>query len=94
MSEIAVLYELDQTTAGHGPGHTPGQQPEPTVLRVHAAPTAPDRADLPGPRTFCGRDTFAMIRSRWVPSAHPGSTWYPPEYAELACPACDDAAGT
>ncbi|MEV7611585.1 hypothetical protein [Streptomyces sp. NPDC089799] len=97
MSEIVVLYELDPTAPGHGAGHAPGQAPpqqtEPPVVLVHAAPTAPDQPELSGPRTFCGRDTFAMLRSRWVPAAEPGTAWYPPEYADLACPACEDAVG-
>ncbi|MET9961786.1 hypothetical protein ABZ128_22505 [Streptomyces sp. NPDC006326] len=85
MSEIAVVYELGRPVTAH----TTAERP---VLRVHAAPAAPDRPSVPGPRTFCGRDTFAMERSPYVPAEHPGSPWYPPQYANLVCPACDDVA--
>ncbi|MFD7256083.1 hypothetical protein [Streptomyces sp. NPDC059874] len=82
MSEIVVVYELDKPTAGDA---------EPSVLRVHAVPAAPGRAAVAGPRTYCGRDTFAMEVSPWKPAEHPGATWYAPEYASLVCAACDDA---
>ncbi|MBT2545876.1 hypothetical protein J7E99_35735 [Streptomyces sp. ISL-44] len=78
MSGIVVVYEVDQ--------------PDLSVRRVHAAPAAPGTTSVPGPRTFCGRDTFAMETAPWTPSADPGATWYPPQHADLMCAACDDAA--
>ncbi len=92
MSEIVVVYELDQPAAAHTPGHA-APAAEPSVVRVHATPAAPGRPSAPGPRTFCGRDTFAMAPARRQPAEHPGSPWYAPEYAELVCSACDAAVG-
>ncbi|MFJ3306624.1 hypothetical protein ACIPSA_26575 [Streptomyces sp. NPDC086549] len=57
--------------------------------RVHAAPAAPGRPDTAGPRTLCGKDTFAMEKAPWKPSEHPGAPWYPAEYASTVCPDCD-----
>lgn len=71
------------------PGTGPGGTGAP-VRRVHAAPGAPGAASTPGPRTVCGKDTFAMESASWRPSEHPGSPWYPPEYADRVC---DDCAG-
>ncbi|GAA0419177.1 hypothetical protein [Streptomyces luteireticuli] len=84
--EIIVVYELDPSagTAGTGPGggtRTP-------VRRVHAAPGAPGAPSSPGPRTVCGRDTFAMARASWQPSGQPGSPWYPSEHADRVCDDC------
>ncbi|MEU8434870.1 hypothetical protein AB0F18_18500 [Streptomyces sp. NPDC029216] len=85
MSETVVVYEYDPAAHGEpGPG---------AVLRVHAAPAAPGQSSARGPRTLCGRDTFAMGTASWRPSEHPGSPWYPEEYADRVCPACADAAG-
>ncbi|OEJ30925.1 hypothetical protein [Streptomyces subrutilus] len=77
MSGIVVVYEVGR--------------PDPSVRRVHAAPTAPGQTSVPGPRTLCGRDTFAMEAAPWTPAAEPGATWYPPQHADLVCAACDDA---
>ncbi|MFF9766721.1 hypothetical protein ACIGXF_00490 [Streptomyces sp. NPDC053086] len=79
MSEIVIVYELDQPVAD--------AQRRPH--RVHAAPAAPDRPDVVGPRTLCGRDTFAMARARSTPPGVPGTPWYPVEYASVVCPDCD-----
>ncbi|MEU9254092.1 hypothetical protein AB0D66_19800 [Streptomyces sp. NPDC048270] len=77
MSGIVVMYEVNQ--------------PDLSVRRVHAAPAAPGRSSAPGPRTLCGRDTFAMEAAPWTAAADPGAPWYPPQHADLRCPACDDA---
>ncbi|MCF3180876.1 hypothetical protein IPZ70_13175 [Streptomyces polychromogenes] len=85
MSETVVVYEYDPP--GHGePG--PG-----AVLRVHAAPAAPGRHAVRGPRTLCGRDTFAMGAAARRSAGQTGVPWYPEEYADRVCPACADAAG-
>ncbi|GGV16641.1 hypothetical protein GCM10010260_64920 [Streptomyces filipinensis] len=84
MSGIVVVYELDKPMAAHGP---PGAKRLPR--RVHAAPTAPGQADAAGPRTLCGKDTFAMETARGTPAERPGDPWYPAEYASLVCPDCD-----
>ncbi|MFB6613915.1 hypothetical protein ACIGFK_01365 [Streptomyces sp. NPDC085524] len=84
MSEIFVVYELDKPTSGDA---------EPSVLRVHAVPAAPGMAAVAGPRTYCGRDTFAMERAPWKPAEHPEAGWYAPQYAGLVCAACDEAVG-
>ncbi|WP_405981844.1 hypothetical protein [Streptomyces sp. NBC_00158] len=86
MSGTVVVYEYDGA-AGAAPGAGAA------VLRVHAAPAAPGQSGVRGPRTLCGRDTFAMGTAPWQPSGHPGSGWYPPEHADRICPACDDVAG-
>ncbi|MGE7386743.1 hypothetical protein ACQKM2_14810 [Streptomyces sp. NPDC004126] len=85
MSGTVVVYEYDDT-----PGAAPGDGAP--VLRVHAAPAAPGQSGVRGPRTLCGKDTFAMGTASWQPAGHPGSGWYPREYADRVCPACDDAA--
>ncbi|WP_329580064.1 hypothetical protein [Streptomyces sp. NBC_01361] len=88
MSEIVVVYELDKPVAtGSSPG-TPSGEERP-VRTVHAAPAAPGAPTPTGPRTLCGRDTFAMETARWNPSEHPGASWYPVEYASVVCPDCD-----
>ncbi|MYW16460.1 hypothetical protein GT039_12820 [Streptomyces sp. SID2955] len=89
MSGIVVVYELDR----------PGGDAQRRPRRVHAAPVAPGRPDAAGPRTLCGRDTFAMEKARSAPatspgarsapSATPGTPWYPAEYAAAVCPECD-----
>lgn len=63
----------------------------PDRSEVHAAPSAPGDPAHPGPRTFCGKDTFAMQQAPWRPSEHPGSPWYPPEFADRVCGSCDSA---
>ncbi|MFI7502601.1 hypothetical protein ACIBVL_29825 [Streptomyces sp. NPDC049687] len=86
MSEI-VVYELDRPAAAHSsPGATGG--PERHVRTVHAAPAAPGTPDVIGPRTLCGKDTFAMERARRQPSGHPEGPWYPTEHASAVCPDC------
>jgi hypothetical protein len=80
MSEIVVVYEPDR----------PGAGAQRRPRRVHAAPTVPGRPDAAGPRTLCGRDTFAMERARPTPASwSPGAPWYPVEYASVVCPDCD-----
>ncbi|MFD9410581.1 hypothetical protein ACFWBN_26680 [Streptomyces sp. NPDC059989] len=81
MSGILVVYELSRDDAR-------------SVLRVHAVPAAPGTTSVPGPRTFCGKDTFAMQAAPAEPHADPGAPWYAPEHASRICPACDDAVGS
>lgn len=81
MSEI-VVYEIDNPAAAPGGA-------EPQVRTVHAAPAAPGTPGTTGPRTLCGKDTFAMVRARRQPAEHEGARWYPPEHASLVCPDCD-----
>ncbi|MGW7524620.1 hypothetical protein [Streptomyces sp. NPDC054783] len=91
MSEI-VVYELDRPGAAGSPA---GSSTRPTggaerrVRKVHAAPVAPGSHTATGPRTLCGKDTFAMATADWKPSDEPGASWYPPEHASLVCPDCD-----
>ncbi|MFF3403883.1 hypothetical protein ACFYW6_35980 [Streptomyces sp. NPDC002659] len=88
MSEIFVMYELDQPPAARSlAGSSPAE--ERPVLCVHAANAAPGSSTAPGPRTLCGQDTFAMGTASWKPSEHPGSPWYTPKYAQLVCAQCD-----
>ncbi|MER6982882.1 hypothetical protein [Streptomyces carpinensis] len=88
MSEIVVVYELDRPVATRpAPGPAGGGQR--SVRRVHAAPTAPGSRTATGPRTLCGKDTFAMETAPWKPSEHPGAPWYPAEYRSVVCPDCD-----
>ncbi|MFF5017960.1 hypothetical protein [Streptomyces sp. NPDC001165] len=87
MSEIVVVYELDHPAAARtSPPGPSGAERLPR--RVHAVPTAPGRPDAAGPRTLCGKDTFAMEPAQWRPSEHPGAPWYPAEYASVVCPEC------
>ncbi|MEU1631227.1 hypothetical protein ABZ746_39555 [Streptomyces sp. NPDC020096] len=89
MSEI-VVYELDVPVTAlscAGESRVEGRP----VRRVHVAPAAPGTTATAGPRTLCGKDTFAMETASWNPSEHPGSSWYPPKYADRVCPACDSA---
>lgn len=86
--KIVVVYELDR--APSAVGGASGGDAAPAVRRVHAAPTAPG-SSAPGPRTYCGKDTFAMETAPWKPSEHPGSSWYAPEYADRICSTCDAA---
>ncbi|MFJ3203149.1 hypothetical protein [Streptomyces sp. NPDC086989] len=86
MSVIIVMHEFDTPSpARTAPG--PGRGVGSPVRRVHVAPAAPGTTDEPGPRTLCGKDTFAM-RAAGPPT---GSPWYPPEEADLVCPSCDAA---
>ncbi|MEV0183356.1 hypothetical protein AB0I54_29280 [Streptomyces sp. NPDC050625] len=88
MSEIVVVYELDKPVSGHTPvAGSPDAERLPR--RVHAAPAAPGRPDAAGPRTLCGKDTFAMERAPGHPSESPGAPWYPAEYASVVCTDCD-----
>ncbi|MFD7409687.1 hypothetical protein ACFV7R_45430 [Streptomyces sp. NPDC059866] len=83
MGEIVVVYERDNAAATRVP-----RGEEPAVRRVHAAPTAPGAPAVTGPRTLCGKDTFAMEASGWKPSEAPETPWYPEEYASVVCPDC------
>ncbi|MEU9717504.1 hypothetical protein [Streptomyces sp. NPDC047976] len=86
MSGTVVVYEYDDTAdAVHARDGAP-------VLRVHAAPAAPGQRAVRGPRTLCGKDTFAMGTASWEPAEQPGAGWYPPQYADRVCAVCDDAA--
>ncbi|MEV4333430.1 hypothetical protein AB0K02_23290 [Streptomyces sp. NPDC049597] len=88
MSEIFVMYELDQPpTARSVPDGAPGEGR--TVRRVHAAHAAPGTSTTPGPRTLCGKDTFAMDPAERKPSEPARTSWYPPAYAGLVCAQCD-----
>lgn len=93
MSETVVVYEYEGQPSPHPAGEA-SSGGERTLLRVHAAPTAPGRPAVRGPRTLCGRDTFAMETATWRPSEHPDAPWFPPEAADRVCPTCDEAAGT
>ncbi|MET8249629.1 hypothetical protein ABZV31_37875 [Streptomyces sp. NPDC005202] len=84
MGEIVVVYELDKAVATRVP-----RGEERPVRRVHAAPTAPGTPAATGPRTLCGKDTFAMATTGWKPSEHPEAPWCPEEYASAVCPDCD-----
>lgn len=84
MGAIVVVYELDRPV---GTRTSPGGAR--TVRRVHAAPTAPGTPTATGPRTLCGKDTFAMETDCRKPSEHPEAPWYPAEYASVICPDCD-----
>ncbi|MFF0041658.1 hypothetical protein [Streptomyces mirabilis] len=88
MGEMLVVYELDKALATRvSPRVSPGE--ERPVRRVHAAPCAPGTRTATGPRTLCGKDTFAMPTACWKPSGHPEASWYPEEYASAVCPDCD-----
>ncbi|MFC9669651.1 hypothetical protein ACFRAI_39330 [Streptomyces sp. NPDC056637] len=85
MGGVLIVYELDKAaTTRASPGVPPG-----AVRRVHAAPAAPGTPTATGPRTLCGKDTFAMETACWKPSEHPEGPWYPEEYASAVCPDCD-----
>ncbi|MFI9253655.1 hypothetical protein [Streptomyces sp. NPDC053069] len=86
MTEI-VVYEVDKpVTTRSSTGSTTGA--ERRVRKVHVAPAAPGSRTTAGPRTLCGKDTFAMETARWTPSQEPGAPWYPVEYASVVCPEC------
>ncbi|OIK06349.1 hypothetical protein [Streptomyces monashensis] len=87
MSEI-VVYELDRPAATRSSTGAPSGA-ERRVRKVHAAPVAPGTRAATGPRTLCGKDTFAMEAADWKPTEHPGAPWYPVEYASVVCPDCD-----
>jgi hypothetical protein len=88
MGEIVVVYELDKPMARRSsPGIPAGE--ERSVRKVHAAPSAPGAPSSTGPRTLCGKDTFAMQTACWKPSAHPGAPWYPVQYVSVVCSDCD-----
>jgi hypothetical protein len=87
MTEI-VVYELDTPAAARSSTGPPsGAQRR--VRKVHVAPAAPGSRTMAGPRTLCGKDTFAMETTRRRPSEHPGAPWYPAEHASVVCPDCD-----
>ncbi|MEH0573988.1 MULTISPECIES: hypothetical protein [Streptomyces] len=93
MSEIVVVYELDKPAArGSSPGAAAAEALP--VRRVHAAPSVPGAPTATGPRTLCGKDTFAMEKARRQPSEHPTATWYPPEYTSVVCSDCDAVINT
>ncbi|UQX00054.1 hypothetical protein [Streptomyces sp. RerS4] len=85
MSTTLVMYEDEPAPGGLPPGA------EPSVRRVHAAPAAPGTTSVRGPRTCCGKDTFAMRPAPPQAPAEPGSRWYPERYADRVCAQCDDA---
>ncbi|CAM5294163.1 hypothetical protein [Streptomyces aurantiogriseus] len=88
MGEIIVVYELDKPMAKRSSSGTPAGEGR-TVRRVHAAPSAPGAPATTGPRTLCGKDTFAMETASRKPSEEdPGAPWYPAEYAAVVCPDC------
>ncbi|MGC9541313.1 hypothetical protein [Streptomyces sp. UG1] len=87
MSHIVVVYELDKPGAARPSPETQGGEAR-HVRRVHAAPPAPGEPTATGPRTFCGKDTFAMETGPWT-TEHPGTPWYPAQYASVVCPDCD-----
>ncbi|MFP1624471.1 hypothetical protein ACLB9X_04505 [Streptomyces sp. 5K101] len=84
MGEIVVVYELDKAADTHVP-----RGDEWRVRRVHAAPTAPGTPTATGPRTLCGKDTFAMETTGRRLAERPGTQWFPEEYASAVCPDCD-----
>ncbi|KNB53171.1 hypothetical protein [Streptomyces caatingaensis] len=83
--ETIVVYEFDRSATASGRGSDAAGL---RVHRVHVAPGAPGNASSPGPRTFCGKDTFAMEKAPWRPAERQGSSWYPPEYADRICESC------
>ncbi|MEV4433124.1 hypothetical protein [Streptomyces sp. NPDC049555] len=85
MKGIVIVYEFDRPVTAADADATGEDAATPHV--VHAAPTAPGSSSA-GPRTFCGRDTFDMKSTPWQPSA---DSWYPPQYADRVCAACDTA---
>ncbi|WP_327128515.1 hypothetical protein [Streptomyces sp. NBC_01727] len=87
MSEIFVMYELDQPGAARSITGAPLVDGRP-VRCVHAAPAAPGSTTTPGPRTLCGKDTFAMKQSPGRPT-DPDSSWYTAGYVQLVCAQCD-----
>ncbi|PBC93397.1 hypothetical protein SAMN05446589_10556 [Streptomyces sp. OV198] len=88
MGEIVVVYELDKPMAKRSSLGIPAGEERP-VRKVHAAPSAPGAPSSTGPRTLCGKDTFAMETAYWKPSEHPGAPWHPAEYASVVCSDCD-----
>lgn len=88
MSGIVVVYELDQSAAVQI-SLEGAPDAERLPRRVHAAPAAPGRPDAAGPRTLCGKDTFAMERAPGTPSEQSRTSWYPAAYASVVCPDCD-----
>lgn len=87
MSEIFVMYELDQPGAARSINGASLVEGRP-VRCVHAAPAAPGSTTTPGPRTLCGKDTFAMHPSPGRPTDS-DSSWCTAEYAQLVCAQCD-----
>ncbi|MEU6657919.1 hypothetical protein [Streptomyces sp. NPDC046821] len=88
MSGIVVVYELDKAVATRSSPGVPDSEERP-VHRVHAAPATPGVPAATGPRTLCGKDTFAMATAHRKPTERPGEPWYPAEYASVVCPDCN-----
>lgn len=87
MRAIIVVYEVDKPEPAH-PSPGVGGREERHVRKVHAAPTAPGEPAAAGPRTLCGKDTFAMETGP-LTVEDGGTTWYPAPYASVVCPDCD-----
>ncbi|MCE0448266.1 hypothetical protein LT493_44950 [Streptomyces tricolor] len=77
MSETVVVYELEQPVPARTPAAGPPAAGTPP-RRVHAAPAAPGRPGAAGPRTLCGKDTFAMAKAPGRRPGAPGSRGTPP----------------
>ncbi|MCX5441446.1 hypothetical protein OHB53_07960 [Streptomyces sp. NBC_00056] len=88
MGEVLIVYELDKAVTTRDSPRVP-RGTDRAVRRVHAAPAAPGTPTATGPRTLCGKDTFAMETPSWKPSEHSEGPWYPEEYASAVCPDCD-----
>ncbi|KUL44120.1 hypothetical protein [Streptomyces regalis] len=87
MGTIVVVYELDNPAPAHPSPGIPGTQGQ-HVRKVHAAPTAPGEPAATGPRTLCGKDTFAMEAGP-LTTEDGGTPWYPAQYVSVVCPDCD-----
>ncbi|MEU2284515.1 hypothetical protein ABZ614_21650 [Streptomyces sp. NPDC013178] len=88
MGGIVVVYEFDKAMAKRSSSGTAAGEGR-SVRRVHAAPSAPGAPAVTGPRTLCGKDTFAMETASWKSFEHPGAPWYPAQYAAVVCADCD-----
>ncbi|MFI7005471.1 hypothetical protein [Streptomyces sp. NPDC050145] len=82
-----VVYELDKKGPARRPPGARDNGKE-RVRKVHAAPTAPGEPAVTGPRTLCGKDTFAM-RTGPLTSEGGDGPWSPAQYASVVCPDCD-----
>ncbi len=87
MASIVILLELEPSTEVLDAGEVDlGAR----VRFVHAAPADPDVPEDPGPRTFCGVETFGLEYEAYRPVG-PGAPWYPPEYRSRRCRECEIA---